>query len=45
MFELFAITVVEVIGLLALRQCINDYFQQLNGAKKRAKLKSRLRAI
>jgi hypothetical protein len=45
MFELFVITVLEIGGLLALRWHIKDYFQTLNGAKKRAKLKSRLRAI
>jgi len=45
MFELSATTVVEIIGLLALRWYIKNHFEQLNGARKRAKLKSRLRAI
>jgi hypothetical protein len=45
MFELFALAVIEILFLLALRQSINNYFESLNGAKKRARLKQRLRAI
>ena len=45
MFELFALTVTEIVGLLVLHAHIKNYFQAQTGAKKRAKLKQRLRAI
>ena len=45
MFELFAIATFEILGLLVLRHGFKEYFAQLNGARKRAQLKKRLRAI
>jgi hypothetical protein len=45
MFELFAISVTEIVGLLVLHAHIKSYFKAQTSAKKRAKLKQRLRAI